>query len=266
MLIGVSSPSHPIVADILTVAVGVPVVWFLSKNLKLSPKPIVFADPRREAWHASIVMIPLLAWRASLVTYFYGTGIFNQLPSFSAELGVLFWWAVLNGGSLLIVAVAVKTTHQTLASIGITRNYLWKAVALGLAASAILLAVDGLSFALGFKFSYYLSHSVGIGFALYSIVGFSEETVWRGYVQTRLVAYAGVFKGVIATSLVFGILYHFASAYYLEASQMVLMALAYASLRVFGGILFGYVMVKSQNIAASAILHLFFDWTTVLWH
>ena len=255
-----------VVADVLIVVVGVPLTRLLSKTLKLSPKPIVFADPRREAWHASIVMIPLLAWRASLVTYFYGTGIYNQLPSLSAELGVLFWWAVLNGGSLLIVALAVKTTHQTLASNGITRNYLWKAVALGLATSSILLAADGLSFALGFKFSYYLSHNVGIGFVLYSIVGFSEETVWRGYVQTRLVAYAGVFKGIIATSLVFGILYHFATAYYLEASQMVLMALAYSSLRVFGGILFGYIMMKAQNISASATLHLFFDWTTVLWH
>ena len=255
-----------VVTEILVLVVGVPVIWLLSKTLKLSPKPIVFANPRREAWHASIVMIPLLAWRASLVTYFYSTGIYNQLPSLSAELGVLSWWAVLNGGSLLIVAVAVKTTHQTLASIGITRTYLWKAVALGLATSAIYLAVTGLSFALGFKFSYYLSHNVGIGFALYSIVGFSEETVWRGYVQTRLVAYAGVFRGVIATSLVFGILYHFATAYYLEASQMVLMALAFASLRVFAGILFGYVMLRSQNIAASAIFHLFSDWATVLWH
>ena len=255
-----------VVTEILVVVVGVPVIWLLSRTLKLSPKPIVFPDPRREAWHAFIVMIPLLAWRASLVTYFYGTGIYNQLPSLSAELGVLFWWAVLNGGSLLIVAVAVKTTHQSLASVGITRNYLWKAVALGLATSAIYLAATGLFFALGFKFSYYLSHNVGIGFALYSIVGFSEETVWRGYVQTRLVAYAGVFKGVISTSLVFGILYHFATAYYLEASQMVLMALAFASLRVFGGILFGYLMLRTHNIAASAILHLFTDWTSVLWH
>jgi membrane protease YdiL (CAAX protease family) len=97
------------------------------------------------------------------------------------------------------------------------------------------------------------------------MVGFSEEILWRGYIQTRLIAYGGTIKGLVVTSLLFAVLWHFPVAYYVETSGVVLEALALALTRFPIGLLLGYTMVKSQNIIPSSIIHLFNNWGAVLW-
>jgi membrane protease YdiL (CAAX protease family) len=65
--------------------------------------------------------------------------------------------------------------------------------------------------------------------------------------------------------VLFAILWHFPVAYYVETSGVILEALAYAMMRVVPGLLFGYLMLKGQNIIPSSIFHLFWNWNTLLW-
>ena len=97
------------------------------------------------------------------------------------------------------------------------------------------------------------------------VVGFVEEAIWRGYVQTRLIARIGRLRGLLITSLLFAVLWHFPGVYYTQASGDVLGALAYSSLRFFPGLLFGYIMIRSQSMIPSSILHFLDDYNAVLW-
>lgn len=138
-------------------------------------------------------------------------------------------------------------------------------LALGLAASAIYITLVGLlTPSFGGVFAGF-SPTLFYGFILFTIVGFSEEIVWRGYIQTRLTAYSGRLTGLVVTSLLFAVLWHFPRAYYIETSGVVLEALTFAAIRIFPSLLFGYLMLKSQNIIPSSIFHLFYDYNTLLW-
>jgi membrane protease YdiL (CAAX protease family) len=96
------------------------------------------------------------------------------------------------------------------------------------------------------------------------LVGFSEEIIWRGYVQTRMIAYGGKVRGLLATSLLFAILWHFPVESYAQ-SGAILNALVNALTRFAPSLLFGYLMQKSQNVLPSSIFHLFMDWAPLLW-
>ena len=217
---------------------------------------------------AAATLVPA-AWR-TLVYFVY-------VPTF--QLGNHF----LNGGQtvdiydilayllaysvmILLLIVALRRTTQKLESIGITRANLGRTLTFGLSLGAIYLFVAGSvnSLLLGMGFVGF-SPILLYGLILFTLVGFVEEIIWRGYIQTRLVACMGKPKGLVVTSLAFALLWHFPVAYYTQASGDVLAALAYASLRFFPGFLLGYTMIRSQNILPSSILHLFYDWSTIFW-
>jgi len=249
--------------------VGVPIVYLLSRALKLHPKPISISDPKREATHALWMIVPFVAVAAIWRTFLY----FIYVPAF--HLGDHF----LNGGQTVdtydllaylllyvveipLLIIVLRRTGQKLGSIGITRANLGRMLALGLSSGVIYVLVSGaLS---SFQFTG-LSYSLFYGLVLLTIVGFVEEIIWRGYIQTRLVSRVGRLKGLLFTSLMFALLWHFPVAYYTQASQNVLGALLYASERFFPGLLLGYIMIRSQNIIPSSIFHALYDWSTLLW-
>lgn len=242
--------------------VGVPIVYLLSKALKIRPKPITIAEPRKEAALAIIVSVALFVLAFALWTL---TKMFQlQPPKFTVDITFVSWRAVFDGVGFLIIALAMRSTRQKLGNIGINKNDMGRMVALGLTLSVIYLIVAGLLapyLGEGFKG---FSPSLAYGLILYTIVGFSQEVFSRGYIQTRLIAYGGTIKGLMVTSLLFA-LWHFPRAYYYEASGDVLAALAWASMKVFLGLLFGYIMLRSQNIIPTSIFHLFYDWGILLW-
>lgn len=114
---------------------------------------------------------------------------------------------------LLPVIVAMRRTGQKLESMGMNGKDKGRMLVLGLTSSAIFLTISG-----------FLAPSVGGGFAGFSIssvfglvyhviVGFGEEIVWRGYIQTRIIAYSGTLEGLVATSLLFA-LWHYPMCYF----------------------------------------------------
>lgn len=243
--------------------VGVPIVYLLSKALKIRPKPITIAEPSKEATLAIIVTVALFV--LAFVLWTLNKMFQLQSPIFTpTDITYVLWIAFWEGIGFLIVIVAMKSTRQEFRTLGIDKNNIGRMVAFGLIPSVIYLTFSGLLASyVGGGFTGF-SSSLAYGLLLTTIVGFSEEAVWRGYIQTRLSAYGGTIKGLMVASLLFA-LWHFPVSYYYEASGDALAALAWASVRVFGSLLFGYIMLKCQNIIPSSIFHLFIDWGNYLW-
>ncbi len=136
--------------------------------------------------------------------------------------------------------------------------------ALGFMLGAIMFAIRGLSMPLwGGSFEGF-SPSLIYGFVFFAIVGFGEEIVWRGYIQRRLVFYGGTLKGLVITSLLFAVLWHFPSSYY-KHSGVVSEAFANTLLLFPISLVLGYIMLRSQNIIPPSIYHLFHDWSALFW-
>ena len=250
--------------QVVVLVVGLPLIYLLSRALKVQSKPIPIADSKKEVILASLVIVVMfflvLVWRAwmHMSQLDLRSAYYVDLVDMSAML-------ILYIPVLLVVAVVMKRSGQSLESIGVTGKDRGRMLALGLAISAIFVTISGLlAPSLGQGFVGF-SPSLAYGLVLFAINGFSEEVVWRGYVQTRLTAYSGKLAGLVVASLLFAVLWHFPVAYYVETSGVVLEALAWATLRVVPGLLFGYLMSKSQNIIPSSVFHFFWNWNLLLW-
>lgn len=244
--------------------VGLPLIYILSRALKLRPIPITIAGPRKEAALASIVVVALFlvvfAWR-TLTNAFQ---LFDERSPFVIGAFDILWRAFLDGMCFVVVIIAMKSTGQKLESIGISRIDIGRMLALGLILSAIYLTLAGLlAPSLGGGFAGF-SPQLAYGFALFTLVGFSEEILWRGYIQTRLVAHVGRLKGFVITSLLFTVLWHFPGQFFLQ-SGAVADAFVNTLTVLAPSLLFGYLMLRSQNVLPSSIFHLFWDWNSVLW-
>jgi membrane protease YdiL (CAAX protease family) len=253
-----------VINNVVILVVGVVVVYLLSRALKLHPKPITIAGLRRETIAVFLVIVALFVARFALDTLGYlvvlPTFPLYELPPHPPLVAVdLFWGALMSAIYLVLMILAMKRTGQSLGSIGITGVDKLRNLALGLVLSAIYVGVTSLSgtFA-GF------SVSLVYAFILMAIVGFIQEVVWRGYVQTRLTAKAGTIKGLVATALLFA-LWHF-PMHYFRYSGVALEALANIFVTLFPlSLLFGYIMLRCQNIIPLSILHLFVNFSTFLW-
>lgn len=242
--------------------VGVIVVYPLSKALRLRPKLLTIERPRKEVMAAILIFVAVFVETFALIAFYHT--VFNpafqldKRPPFTVDIINVLWGALFYTPWILPLVVAMKRTKQSHRSIGISAENKERLLALGLVFSAILLTVLGFlapSFGGGFKG---FSLSLAYGLVVHAIVGFSEETVFRGYIQTRLIAYSGTLKGLLITSLLFAFI-HF-PRFYFQFSGGVLEGSAFALLRFPMGLLFGYIMIRSQNIIPSSILHLFTNW------
>lgn len=94
--------------------------------------------------------------------------------------------------------------------------------------------------------------------AKYAIVGFAEEFLFRGYLQTRLIAFLGRWRGWALTSLLMTMAHitQHATQYGMPIGDAALNSAQSLPL----SLLLGYVMLCTDNIVAPALLHTFADW------
>ena len=161
--------------------VGIPIVYLLSKALKIRPKPIAIGEPRKEATLAVIVYVVLFVWFFAWVTL---TKMFQVEPlRLTVDITILLWLAFEYGVGFLIVIVAMRSTRQSLGTLGINKNDLGRMIALGLTPGGILLIVGGLlASIMGGGFTGF-SSSFAYSLILTVMVGFSEELFSRGYIK-----------------------------------------------------------------------------------
>jgi membrane protease YdiL (CAAX protease family) len=256
-----------IVISVVILVVGAPIIYLLSKAMKLRPKSITIPDPRKEATLVSLVIVAMFV-ATSALNVFINTVVeptfqLDERPPFTVDHINVLLTAFSYAIWFLPLIVVMKRTKQNRGSIGINGKDRGRMLALGFILSAIYVTVAGfLAPSLGGGFKGF-SLSLAYGLIVYAIVGFGEEMVWRGYVQTRLIAYSGTPKGLMTTALLFSLL-HLPTRYYLF-SGVVMEAFASALLVLPVGLLFGYIMLKSQNIIPSSIFHLLVNWSTLFW-
>lgn len=153
------------------------------------------------------------------------------------------------------VALALSLRKEPVNTLGLTRLNLAKSIIIGIICSIIYTGVIII-----------ISHSP-ISFGLnklwtlmeLAIVGLTEEIIFRGYFQTRLIAWLGKPKGLVVSSLIFCIA-HFPQRI-LEYGYGVIAAAKSSLLLMPTALVLGYIMMKTENIAATAILHTFIDWS-----
>ena len=260
--------SLDIILNIICLVVGVPIVYFLSRALRLRSTLITIRNPKKEAALAVLIIVAVFAgvsvWRVLTDTVF--TPNFGKYQPIVNVRGIdVVWMMFLYVIVLPPLIVAMKKTGQGFGSIGIDGKDIGRMLALGFILGAIMFAVRG---GLGVSVSgggfTSFSSSLIYGFIFFTIVGFGEEIVWRGYVQTRLIAYGGTFKGLVVTSLLFAVLWHFPSSYY-KHSGVIIEAFANTLVIFPISLLLGYIMLRSHNIIPPAIFHLFLDWSALFW-
>jgi membrane protease YdiL (CAAX protease family) len=90
-------------------------------------------------------------------------------------------------------------------------------------------------------------------------VGFSEEIVWRGYVQSRLIRWIGTRRGIVLAATIFA-LFHVPQRVLagVVGVDLVLQVVAVAFL----GVAFGVLQASTRNVALPGIVHTAVDWST----
>jgi membrane protease YdiL (CAAX protease family) len=96
----------------------------------------------------------------------------------------------------------------------------------------------------------------------YALVGFGEEFVFRGYLQTRLVAWLGRWQGWVVTSVLMA-LSHLVQRMAVVGMSPLDALVSSASL-VPVSLLMGYVMLRTENVVAPGLFHTFADWVNML--
>lgn len=156
-----------------------------------------------------------------------------------------------------IVLLAIRYEKESILSIGITKSNLLKSILLGI--------FLGVVFFIGYQFiskensmARIFTVSSLLSFIKYNFVGFSEEIIYRGYVQTRLSAWLGTSKGCTITAIIF-VFTHFP----IKVFQGMDIQSAFTSCIILIplSLMLGYIKLKTKNIYAPAILHMIIDWT-----
>ena len=158
---------------------------------------------------------------------------------------------------IVIVISAVVYRKENLRCIGIMKQDLLKSCILGTSLGilffilCIILAPDNYSFEI-------ISVRSLLSLIEFSFVGFAEEISFRGYLQSRLIAWKGIQKGVWITAIVFSF-WHLPVNLVFKGIGME-NAIFSCILLIPLSLLLGHIMLKTRNIAAVVILHTIMDW------
>ncbi len=96
----------------------------------------------------------------------------------------------------------------------------------------------------------------------FAVVGFGEEFLFRGYLQTRLVAWLGQWSGWLLASIVMAMMHigQRVASMGLTSPEAVISSALLVPISLF----MGYVMLRTGNIVAPGICHTFANWVGVL--
>lgn len=239
----------------------------LASHLKLQPEGLTGEDPRRELSQAVLLIVGVFISTAVLemVRFIVYQPLFHldERPPLTVDyFDVIFTvFFYLPWGLLLFLVM--RGTGQNLESIGVSGKDWKRVTSFGLMVSVFYFIIVGL-FASPFS-SGYAATTISLVYGLLQnlMIGLSEELVWRGHIQTRVVNCYGLLKGLTGTSVLFALL-HFPQRFFLCAGA-VLEAISSMLLVIAAGIFFGYIMLKSQNIIAPTIVHVIANWTPLFW-
>lgn len=240
----------------LGVVVGA-VVWGLSKLLRCKAPEPGLKEPGRSARQAIIavclsmsilllLMLPgLLAGKAHTATHQPRT--FSLAP----QLMLLALYVIPAG-------VFMRRNKESLQSVGISRTNLWQAAVIGGALAAQTFCPQPGEPA-PHLVPFTAMHAKALLF--YSLVGFGEEFLFRGYLQTRLVGWLGAVRGWILASVIMALV-HLPGR--LLQGLGLLEAFSSCVSLISVSLLMGFIMLRTGNLLAPGLFHTFGNWVRVL--
>jgi len=254
---------YPASADLVTfaviLAVGLPSIFLFSKFLKLNPQKVDFTNKMRESRLGFAVFVAVFIVAFGIYDFYDKVWVRATL---TADPIYVLRGAIAAALILVPLLVALKYSKLGPKSFGLTKSNLGESLGLGLLVSSVLVLVLGdISPRLGGGFVG-ISGPMGYQLLSFLIAGFSEEIIFRGYIQSRLTARAGAFFGIVVGSFFYAA-YNFVLGYFCFSGNIGLAA-AYGGLRFSPGVVYGYTFHKSQNVLSSSILHSLLVWGGLL--
>lgn len=156
--------------------------------------------------------------------------------------------------------IAMIINKESIESIGFTNINLIKSIIIGFITGLLFFFTSDIkSFTIVKHINQQNAKILGDLFLMNLIVGFSEEFLYRGYLQTRIIHWIGQKKGWILTSIIFAFI-HLEQRVIIDKLQLG-QALTSCVILLPMSLLLGYVMLKTKNTTSCAILHAFFNFT-----
>jgi membrane protease YdiL (CAAX protease family) len=219
---------------------------------------INFTNRKREALSSIVVVLSIaLILAAFIFTLYLHAGRALGTPTHYYPSSALSEWVVYGVLFIFPVFAVVRIRHQGLETVGITKKNAWFSIglgivlALGLAVFTTPIVSNGRNV---------LTSSALYGFVYFSAVGFGEELLFRGYLQTRCVSWLGAVKGIVLVSLIFAFL-HLPERLFAEGLDPVQAIISAASIIPYS-LVAGFLMLRTKNTLGPAIMHTILDWTS----
>jgi membrane protease YdiL (CAAX protease family) len=247
------------VQAIVFAVIGV-AVWVLSRLLRCAPTTPPISNPRKSSIAAlaavclSMLAIGLLMLRQHLLhgpTGYVGPKL-HKSGDLISQFVVLTMYALPAGFFML-------KRRERLATAGITKANLWQAIVIGVGLAFLTFYFQPGGFLA--KISR-IEPRHGVGLAFYACVGFGEEFLFRGYLQSRLLAWLGKWRGWLLASAVMAAV-HFPHRVLIEGLGVGdALGATIGLLPV--SLLMGFVMLCTRNIVAPGLFHTFSNWVNTL--
>jgi len=216
--------------------------------------PMSFALARRESMLGLFLILLSIFIGVLLEIAFYPLVLTlsaeYQVPTYSLSHMFVQWF--FKGVTFAPFIVALLIRRQNLSTIGLSRHNLRSSMILGILLSGITVLFYVIAFGKENVIVSGLEY-----FHFYSLmgmlsVGFTEEAMFRGYLQLRLTAWLGARRGWVLTAIIFAIC-HIGGSIFNMVSVFII------------GLVFGWIMQKSENIVGLSIWHAFMDWVWILY-
>lgn len=237
------------------------VIYVLTKLLKFDHQVFYYDNPRKRAMTAIISVSISFIIITILLLIFSRGGTPNNETNNHIKYG--FNSVLSNGFIYLIiispVLIAMKKCKETWSSAGITKIKLFESLFIGafigILSIVMTLICTNISIIKVFP-QLNMSHFWALIY--FFIVGFCEELMFRGYLQTRFIAWLGKYKGWIFASI-FMALVHLPQRMLIGGMNLT-SALASAVSLISISMLMGFMMIRTRNVIASAVYHTLADW------
>lgn len=229
------------------------VVAIYGKVIKFEEINIEFKDGRKSKLLALVAVLISVLMTAIYNKYFISIFPINTLLNFFIVRLVLVIPAI----------VCIIVNKEGISNLGFTKKNLLKSIFLGFLIGVIyflsykkMSLYDISNIVLQFKGTLiYL-------FVYCLIIGLAEEFLYRGYLQTRLMAVNGKVNGWIIASIIFAFM-HFPQKIVVNKFGLVQATLSCAELLPIS-LLLGYISIKNKNIISNIIFHGFIDFTSFI--
>ncbi len=182
----------------------------------------------------------------------------NSAPrdSFNSVLSQAIIAVIVFGPAVLMM----RRRKESWASAGVSRTNLRKSIVLGALIGLVTTSAVVASRGWG------VLATLGVGhfwaFLRYGVVGFGEEFAFRGYLQTRMIAWLGRASGWVLASVIMALAHVGQRMAAMGMSPVAALASSVALVPI--SLLLGYLMIRTENIAAPGLVHTFADWVNTL--